>query len=169
MVEMKLKSRFSRQLLIALVSFASIASVIWYWKHDGVEGSAVGSDAANPISLKMKCYTFNGKVSCSQESIMKERAKGNAVVKVADNLALKHPQIIGPEVQMVPFERIKNLQTEINRDSKKLKGIQNDKAWAGLEAGNKMLAKIIAQKVCLICWILGIMRFVASSGPALEI
>ena len=53
----------------------------------------------SPSELKVECYTFNGQVSCSSRSIKKEHKKGNTVVKVLDNPALKNPEIIGPTVR----------------------------------------------------------------------
>ena len=75
----------------------------------------------------MKCYTFNGKVSCSSRSIQTEHQKGNAVVKVADNEALKDAVIIGPKVKLVPWERVHNLEKEIRRDNARMHMLSSDK------------------------------------------
>ncbi len=93
-----------------------------------LDSSVMGGNFSDwATALKMKCYTFNGEVSCSSTSIKNEHQKGNAVVKVADNDALKDAVVIGPKVKMVPWERVHNLETEIQRDNARLNLLASDK------------------------------------------
>ena len=84
-------------------------------------------------ALKMKCYTFNGEVSCTPESIKTEHAKGNTVLKVGENSALKDAVVIGPKVQLVPWERVHNLEKEIKHDSLKLNTLASDRGATRLQ------------------------------------
>jgi hypothetical protein len=89
--------------------------------------SISAEDVGEETMLKMSCYTFNGKVSCSPTSIKTEHAKGNAVVKVGENNALKDAVVVGPTVKLVPWQRIHNLQTEIRKDGAKLRMLASNR------------------------------------------
>ena len=89
--------------------------------------STVTENSISRTELKMSCYTFNGKVSCSPESIKEQHEKGNAVVKVGENEALKDAIVIGPKVKLVPWQRVHNLAKEISRDGAKINVLASDK------------------------------------------
>jgi hypothetical protein len=113
--------------LLAVISISTIVFLLFIGQEDRVELGAANALPEEATPSKMKCYTFNGEVSCSSESIKKEHSKGNTVLKVGENSALKDAVVIGPKVQLVPWERVHNLEKEIKHDSFKLNILASDK------------------------------------------
>ncbi len=94
--------------------------------QDDAQDLSSGGILKSSTALKMKCYTFNGEVSCDSESVKTEHEKGNTVLKVGENSALKDAVVIGPKVQLVPWERVHNLEREIKHDSLRLNALASD-------------------------------------------
>jgi hypothetical protein len=111
------------------VVFMSTVVFLFLISQEDVQDLRFGAHES-ATTLKMKCYTFNGEVSCTPESIKAEHEKGNTVLKVGENPALKDAVVIGPKVQLVPWERVHNLEREIKHDSMKLNALASDRGAA---------------------------------------